>query len=81
MGNSETSRREEVGTARPVAEAVLLYFLCGIGYWNLEMKGFDWVPGDWGRQIVFWSSWDYFVLRKSFIFLDFFKLSLVKHVY
>ncbi|PKY42193.1 hypothetical protein RhiirA4_455949 [Rhizophagus irregularis] len=29
-----------------------------IGYWNLEMKGFDCVPGDWRRsrlQIVFWS--------------------------
>ncbi|CAB4380957.1 unnamed protein product [Rhizophagus irregularis] len=21
-----------------------------IGYWNLEMKGFDWVPGDWRRS-------------------------------
>ncbi|PKY47230.1 hypothetical protein RhiirA4_543832 [Rhizophagus irregularis] len=21
-----------------------------IGYWNLEIKGFDWVPGDWRRS-------------------------------
>ncbi|CAB4418374.1 unnamed protein product [Rhizophagus irregularis] len=33
-------------------------FQSRIGYWNLEMKGFDCVPGDWRRsrlQIVFWS--------------------------
>ncbi|PKK64476.1 hypothetical protein RhiirC2_787437 [Rhizophagus irregularis] len=38
----------------------------GIGYWNLEMKGFDWVPGDWRQSRLlqnfllldklFWSS-------------------------
>ncbi|CAB4402570.1 unnamed protein product [Rhizophagus irregularis] len=22
----------------------------GIGYWNLEMKGFNWVPGDWRQS-------------------------------
>ncbi|PKC04887.1 hypothetical protein RhiirA5_421637 [Rhizophagus irregularis] len=70
MGNSETSRREEVGTARPVAEAVLLYFLCGIGYWNLEMKGFDWVPGDWGR----------FGLPQTFLLLNRLFFGVLKHV-
>ncbi|PKY33723.1 hypothetical protein RhiirB3_452866, partial [Rhizophagus irregularis] len=42
----------------------------GIGYWNLEMKGFDWVPGDW-RQ-----SW----LLQNFLLLDRLFFGVIKHV-
>ncbi|UZO01764.1 uncharacterized protein OCT59_020275 [Rhizophagus irregularis] len=56
----------------------------GIGILKCYRKaliGYLEIGDDLGGQIVFWSSWDYFVLRKSFIFLDFFQITIAKHVY
>ncbi|UZO03887.1 uncharacterized protein OCT59_024288 [Rhizophagus irregularis] len=55
-----------------------------IGYWNLEMKGFDWVPGDWRRSRrtdCFLEFMGLFRFKEKFHFFGFFQITIAKHVY
>ncbi|CAG8529300.1 2881_t:CDS:2 [Rhizophagus irregularis] len=56
-------------TRTPSSRKIIL-LNSGIGYWNLEMKDFDWVPGDWGR----------FGLPQTFLLLNRLFFGVLKHV-
>ncbi|PKC61948.1 hypothetical protein RhiirA1_538840 [Rhizophagus irregularis] len=52
----------------------------GIGYWNLEMKGFDWVPGDWrrSRRTNCFGVLGLFCFKEKFHFFGLFQIAFSK---